>query len=343
MKALLLKDVNKLVYSDVPDPQILPNEVMIEIKACGICGSDIHGMDGSSGRRIPPVIMGHEASGIISKTGQAVEKWQIGDRVTFDSTIYPLDDWYTKKGMYNLSDKRMVMGVSCTDYTRNGAFAQYLNVPQHILHKIPQDVSYNFAAMTEPLAVAIHAVNLSSVSENDSVVVIGTGIIGLLVIQVLNSRNVKQIIAIDRQQERLDLAKKLGASVTLNAGQSNITDQIKKISDGRGVDMAFEAVGLGDTVNLAIDTLRKGGSAVLLGNITAEINFPLQKIVTQQINVQGSCAINGEYPEALNMIKNKQVNLELMISAVAHLSEGAEWFKRLYNKEKGLLKVILNP
>ena len=112
MKALLLKGYNKLVYTDVPDPGPSEKEVLINVKACGICGSDIHGLDGSTGRRIPPLIMGHEASGIIVAKGRAVTSWNEGDRVTFDSTVFPLNDWYTLEGMYNLSDNREVLGVS---------------------------------------------------------------------------------------------------------------------------------------------------------------------------------------------------------------------------------------
>ena len=129
MKALVLEEYNKLVYKDVPVPGIKDNEVLVKVMACGICGSDVHGMDGSTGRRIPPVIMGHEASGIISETGSGVKNWKAGDRVTFDSTVYPLDDWYTLRGSYNLSNDREVIGVSPGPYRRNGAFAEYLPVP----------------------------------------------------------------------------------------------------------------------------------------------------------------------------------------------------------------------
>ena len=117
MKALVLEEYNELIYKDVPDPIIKNNEVLIKVMACGICGSDVHGMDGSTGRRIPPMIMGHEASGVIVKTGSDVTYWKSGDRVTFDSTVYPLIDWFTLEGKYNLSDNREVIGVSPGTYT----------------------------------------------------------------------------------------------------------------------------------------------------------------------------------------------------------------------------------
>ena len=343
MKALVLESKNRLVYKDVPDPQINPDEVLIEIKACGICGSDVHGMDGSSGRRMPPIIMGHEASGIIIKTGAKVPEWKVGDRVIFDSTIYPLDDWYTKKGLYNLSDNRMVFGVSCADYKQDGAMARYLAVPHYILHRIPDSVSYDHAALVEPLSVALHAVGLNPISNGEGAVIIGAGVIGLFIIQILQYKQVTQIIAIDKQVDRLSLAKDLGATIVLNTDEDNLIERIQEATNGRGADMAYEAVGIESTVQLAIDSVCKGAIVTLIGNISQYIKFPLQTIVTRQIKVQGSCAICGEYPEALALIENGNINLDKMISATAPLSEGAKWFQKLYNKEPELLKVILNP
>lgn len=342
MKALILEEYNKLVYKDVPKPVPNDNEVLVEIKAVGICGSDVHGMDGSTGRRIPPIIMGHEASGIIIETGKYVTGWSIGDRVTFDSTIYKLDDWYTRKGLYNLSDNRMVLGVSCDDYRRNGAFADYVAVPQHILYRIPDNVTFEQAAMVEPVAVALHAVNLSGVKINDTAVVFGAGMIGLFIIQLLKLAGCN-VIAVDMLQEKLDMAKNAGASAILNSQTDNIPDEIRKLTQNRGADFAFEAIGITSTIKSAVDSLRKGATLVLIGNISPSVEFPLQKVVTWEITIKGSCAINGEYPAVLNLISKREINVDSMISTVVPLSEGALYFDRLYKKEPGLLKVILNP
>ena len=203
LKALVLESKNKLVYKDVSDPYIKSDEVLIEVKAWAICGSDVHGMDGSIGRRLPPVIMDHEASGIIIKTGKNVPKWKVGDRVIFDSTIYPLDDWYTKKDHYNLSDNRKIIGVSCDDYKKNGAMAEYLVIPHNILHRIPNSVSYNHATLVESISIALHAINLNPVNKNNTAVVIGAGVIGLFIFQILKYKQVSQIIAIDQRTNRL--------------------------------------------------------------------------------------------------------------------------------------------
>ena len=342
MKALVLEDYNALVYKDVPKPEYEPDEVLIKVKACGICGSDVHGMDGSSGRRIPPLIMGHEASGEIVETGSEVKHWCIGDRVTFDSTIYKLEDWYTRKGLYNLSEGRIVLGVSPGEYRRHGAFAEYVAVPHHVLYEIPEKVSFTQAAMVEPVAVALHAVGLTPISVNDSAVVVGAGMIGSFIVQALRAAGCGRIIVVDLELERLELARKLGADLGVRADE-DVLEKIKELTHGRGADIAFEAVGIDSTVQTAIDSVRRGGTVTLVGNLAPNVNLPLQKVVTQQLRLQGSCAICGEYPAALEMIERGEIDVDTILSAEVPLANGAEWFQRLYDKEKGLMKVVLNP
>ena len=343
MKALVLDEYNQLNYRDFPEPEIKSDEVLIKVKACGICGSDVHGMDGSTGRRQPPLIMGHEASGVITEIGDEVTGWKKNDRVTFDSTVYPLNDWYTLKGRYNLSDNRQVMGVSPKEFKRHGAFADLVAVPQHILHKIPDGVSFNEAAMVEPIAVAAHAINVSGLKPGNSAVVVGSGMVGTFVVKLLKIFGTNPVIAIDIDTQKLELAREFGADYTFNSKEANLSDQIKRLTAKRGADLSFEVVGITDSVNTAVNSIRKGGTVVLVGNLSPEIQFPLQKVVTQEIKVQGSCAINGEYELVLDLLAAKKVEVQKMISAVAPLSEGADWFNRLYNKEPGLNKVILVP
>jgi len=343
MKALVLEKYNQFEFKEVEMPEMEPDEVLVKVKAVGICGSDVHGMDGSTGRRQPPLIMGHEASGEITAVGSAVRSWEPGDRVTFDSTIYRLDDWYTRQGSYNLSDNRVVLGVSCDDYRRHGAFAEYVAVPQHILYRLPENVSFTQAAMVEPVAVALHALSLGKPNVNDSAVVVGAGMIGLFVIQLLKVAGCRQIIAIDLDEDKLALSAKLGATHCFNSQQPDLNRQILELTNARGADQAYEAVGITETVKLAIDNVRKGGTVTLLGNLSPQIEFPLQSVVTRQIKIQGSCAICGEYPAVLDLIAAGKVDVEALVSAEAPLSEGADWFTRLYKKEKGLVKVILKP
>jgi len=343
MKALVLEEYNKLVYKDVDKPDISDNEVLIEVKACGICGSDVHGMDGSSGRRHPPLIMGHEASGVIVKTGSKVSEFANGDRVTFDSTIYCTTCFYCRQGLINLCDNRRVLGVSPPEYRQHGAFAGYVAVPEHVLYLLPDNLSFVQAAMVEPVSIAFHAVALTPISLNDSAVVIGSGMVGLFVIQALRAAGCGTIIAVDLEQNKLDLALQLGADHTLLAQEVDVAAEVQKLTGGRGAQIAIEVVGNTAAFNTAVASLRKGGALTIVGNLAATVEFPLQEVVTRQISVTGSCSSCGEYPACLDMIARGQINVDALVSEVAPLADGAAWFEKLYRQEKGLMKVILTP
>jgi len=343
MKALVLTEYNQFEYKDMPDPEYGENDVRIRVKAVSICGSDIHGMDGSSGRRRPPIIMGHEASGVIDGIGPNVTDWKQGDRVTFDSTIYCGTCGFCRRGMINLCDNRRVLGVSCEDYRQHGAFADFVVVPQHILYRLPDDVSFIQAAMVEPLSIAVHAVERTPISINDSALVVGAGMIGLLVVQVLRAAGCGTIVALDLEDERLDRACTLGADIGLRGDAPDLAQRIGALTGGRGIDRSFEVVGISATLNSALDHVRKGGSVTLVGNLAPKTEFPLQWVVTREITLYGSCSSRLEYPACLAMIARKKVDVEALITNSAPLSEGASWFKRLYDQEPGLMKVVLLP
>ena len=343
MKALALREYGRFEVEDAPMPKIGPEDVLIAVKACGICGSDVHGMDGSTGRRRPPIIMGHEAAGVIAETGAKVSKWRKGDRVTFDSTLYCGECWYCRRGEINLCDNRRVLGVSCEEYRRDGAFAEYVAVPQRILYRLPDAVTFEQAAMVEALSIAVHAVRRAPASPGDTAVVVGVGMIGLLVVQALRAAGCGRIVAVDLEQDKLGLAGKFGADAAFKADACDVVEEVKRLTNGRGADLAFEVVGITPTVKTSVDCLRKGGALTLVGNISPAVELPLQTVVTRQLTLFGSCASSGEYPACLDLIARGVVNVDALISAVAPLSEGAAWFERLYKKEPGLMKVILKP
>jgi L-iditol 2-dehydrogenase len=343
MKALVLETPGNIHFKEVPKPIPGPEEVLVQVKAVGICGSDVHGMDGSTGRRIPPIIMGHEAAGEIVEVGSAVSDWHIGDRVTFDSTIYCGACEYCQAGLVNLCNDRRVFGVSCDRYRQHGAFAEFIAVPQRILYHLPETVSFIEGAMVEPLSVAFHAVNLAPVRKKDTVVVIGAGTIGLLIIQVLKLMGVKRIIAVDINPTRLDLALQLGARTTIQSKNEEPLHKIEGITHGEGVDVVFEAVGIPETTTLATNILRKKGTLVLVGNLTPKADLFLQLVVTRELTLKGSCASAGEYPVCIEAIANGDIALSPLISATAPLSEGVQYFHHLYQGSKEYLKVILQP
>lgn len=343
MKALVLERYHDFVYKDVPAPVVGPEEVLVRVEACGICGSDVHGMDGSSGRRIPPVIMGHEASGVIAEVGSGVADWQPGDRVTFDSTIYCGRCHFCRAGAINLCDNRRVLGVSCQEYRQNGAFAEYVAVPQHILYRLPDALSFTRATMVEPVSIAVHAVERTTISLNDAAVVVGAGMIGLLVIQALKLAGCGQVIAVDIDRNKLEMARALGADLGLQSDTEGLVETVFAHTGGRGADLAFEVVGITPTLKLAVMSLRKGGQLTLVGNISPLVELPLQSVVTRELTLNGSCASRGEYPACLDMIARGAIDVDALISAEVPLEEGAAWFERLYRGEPGLMKVILKP
>lgn len=342
MKALILKEYLKLAYEDVPRPEVGPHEVLVAVKACGICGSDVHGLDGSTGRRRPPLIMGHEAAGIIAELGSGVTGWQRGDRVTFDSTIYCGECEFCRLGLVNLCEQRRVLGVACAEYSQPGAFAEYVAVPARILYRLPEALPFEHAALIEPFTIAFHAVQRSPVQLNETAVVVGCGMIGLAIIQAAGLCGFGRIIAVDVAPEKLALAGQLGATDFVNSALAPV-DEILRLTRGRGADRAFEAVGLSGTVDLAVRCVRKGGDVTLVGNVAPQVALPLQVVVTRELTLSGTCASAGEYSACLDMMARKAIDPAPLLSVVAPLAEGAIWFDRLYRQEAGLLKVVLTP
>jgi L-iditol 2-dehydrogenase len=343
MRALVLTDYRKLELADVERPTLGPTDVLVRVAACGICGSDVHGYDGSSGRRAPPVIMGHEAAGTIAEVGSAVNTAQVGDRVTFDSTIFCGKCDACRRGDVNLCTSRRVLGVSCPDYRQHGAFAEFVAVPQHILHRLPKDLPFEHAAFIEPVSVAVHAVERLRVKLGERAVVVGSGMIGLLVIQALRHAGCAHMVAVDLDQRRLALAKELGATHIVNPKQTDAVQTVMEQTHSDGVDLAVEVVGNAPALSTAIGCVRRGGRIGLIGNLAVEVPFPLQTVVTRELTLVGSCASAGEYPRAIELVASGAIRVAPLITAVAPLAEGARWFERLYAGEPGAMKVILQP
>ncbi|MBX3423738.1 MAG: galactitol-1-phosphate 5-dehydrogenase [Pirellulaceae bacterium] len=343
MKAMLLTDYQKLEIVDMPTPDIGPEDMLVRVQACGICGSDIHGWDGSSGRRRPPLIMGHEAAGIVAAVGSRVTEYREGDRVTFDSTVSCGRCHYCRRGSINLCQQRQVLGVACDEFRRHGAFAELVAVPQNICYRLPDDLPFEHAALIEAVSIAVHAANRTPVKLGDSAVVVGCGMIGLLVVQAIRLAGCSQVMAVDLDDTKLSLAKRFGASHCMNPQQSDVIQQILSHTHGRGADVALEVVGASSTVGTAIDCTRRGGAITLVGNISPQVELPLQKVVTRELSLYGSCASNGEIPQCIDLLSRGLIQVQPLITALAKLSDGPDWFARLYAGLPGAMKVVLQP
>ena len=197
--------------------------------------------------------------------------------------------------------------------------------------------------MLEAVSVALHGVAVSQMKAGDTVLVIGAGMIGVLLLQAARVAGCSRVFISDVDATRLALAAQLGADRTILASGTPLIEEILRQTGREGVDVVLEAVGREETIVSAIDCARKGGTVTLIGNIASQVSIPLQKIVTRQIRLQGSCASAGEYPEAIELISSGRIKVAPMISAVAPLRDGPQWFERLHEHEPNLMKVILDP
>lgn len=343
MKAMLLSAYKQLELTEMPVPEIGPHELLVRVKACGICGSDVHGYDGSTGRRIPPIVMGHEAAGVVAAVGERVSRFKEGDRVTFDSTVSCGQCYFCRRGDINLCDQRRVLGVSTEEFRQHGAFAEYVVVPERISYHLPDTLDFEQAALIEAVSIAVHAVNRTPITLGDTAVVVGSGMIGLLVVQALRLAGCGRVIAVDLEDNKLALAKTLGADDGWNPKTVDVAEAIRAVTDGRGADVAIECVGAAAPIKTAIHALRKGGALTLVGNLSPQVEMPLQALVTRELTVYGSCASSGEYPVCIDLMARGLIQVQPLISAVAPLEQGPTWFQRLYAHEPGLMKVVLQP
>jgi L-iditol 2-dehydrogenase len=343
VKALLYTEPYALQYTDVPDPSFGDDEVLIRVKACGVCGSDVQGYTGKTGRRLPPLIMGHEAAGVVAEVGKNVTDFVAGDRVCFDSTVYCNRCSACTQGLLNRCVKRQVLGVSVPEFKRHGALAEFVAVPHWIVAKLPEDMSFVQAALLEPASIGTHAANRGPITDNDTVLVIGAGTIGLFILQAAKLRGAKRTIACDINEFRLDLAQQVGVDECINSHQIALTNAIGARTNGLGADVTFEAVGFSETFHQAISATKTGGTLVAVGNLTKAMEFNLQELVSRELTFAGSYASSGEFRTCIDLIASGQINVAPLVSEVAPLETGPVAFERLLKAEENLLKIVLEP
>lgn len=343
MKALVHTAPLRFEYTDVPKPAPGEDEVLVRVKAVGICGSDVHGYTGKTGRRIPPLIMGHEAAGVVEAAGARARHFAPGERVTFDSTVYCNQCPACREGRVNLCQSRKILGVATPAFRCQGAMAEYVLVPHWIMHRLPDAVSFEEAALIEPAAVGLHAARITEIDVNDVVVVIGAGQIGLFAMQGARILGAAKLVVLDVREERLAFAKQLGADVVINSAQGDPAEALKKAVGRAEADIVLEAVGMEATVQMAMNLVKLGGQVTLIGNVSPTIQVNLQQIVSKEVVIRGSAAIAGEYPACLNYIAQGRLQAKPMISKIVPLSQGQAAFDALHHQEPGLMKIVLRP
>lgn len=343
MRALVHTAPFTLDYTEVPDPIVGPGDVLVRVAACGICGSDVQGYTGQTGRRLPPLIMGHEASGTVAAVGHDVCDWTIGQRVCFDSTVYCNQCSACTRGQYNYCTQREVLGVSVPAFKRHGAFAQYVALPAWLLVPMPETLSFVQAALLEPVSIGLHAVNRGQVQAGDTVLIIGAGTIGLFILQAARLAGATRLVVVDLDPFRLSLAAQLGANVTINPNEDDVLATIRDVTQGHGCDVSFEAVGLNATVQQALQATRIGGRVTLVGNLTPRVDLPLQTIVSRELTLTGTYASSGEYRDAVALVAAGSIHVMPLVSETQPLANGQATFDRLHSATEPLVKIILQP
>jgi 2-desacetyl-2-hydroxyethyl bacteriochlorophyllide A dehydrogenase len=343
MKALVHTEPYKFEFKDVPQPRPGDEEILVRVKAVGICGSDVHGYTGKTGRRIPPIIMGHEASGVVEAVGKTARNVAVKDRITFDSTVYCNQCSWCRQGRVNLCDNRMVLGVSIPAFRRDGCLAEYVVMPWWITYKLPDAVSFEEAALVEPAAVSMHAARITPIDVNDVVAVIGAGPIGLFAIQAAKVKGAGRVIAFDVREERLVLARQLGADITINPSAGDVVEELKRVVGRPDVDAVLEAVGIPSAFDLAFKIIKRGGHLTLIGNVTPQLTVNWQDLIMRELNIRGSFAIAGEYRAVLDLMAQGRIQAKPLISQTRPLSEGQAAFDILHKGDPGLFKIVLHP
>lgn len=340
MKALVFHGNNDLRYEDIFYAPPGPGEVKIRVKAVGICGSDVHGYLGITGRRLPPMVMGHEFAGVVEQLGPGVEMVKPGDRVAcfpfgFDGTCPTC-----RSGNFTMCENRVLYGVLAD----NGALADYLNVTEGTCIKLADTVSFEEGCMVEPLTVAYHAV--SHLRDEDlagkAVFVVGAGTIGQLTAACVAMKKPALLAVSDLSESRLGVARKMGATHTLNPAGTDAAEAVRAITDGKGADAAFEAVGATATVRQAMSALRPHGKAVWIGNSQKIVEVNMQEVVTRELSIFGTNAFSLEtFMKAAEFINTRQVDVTPLISHVAPMRDGPALFARLANDPGDWIKVVL--
>jgi len=340
MKALLYEGPRQIRAADLPMVSPKTGEVLLKIKACGICGSDVHGYLGTTGRRIAPMVMGHEFSGEIAEIGEGCSLgFRIGDRVTVQPVDFCGDCAPCRDGYTNTCLSKRFFGVLDV----NGAFAEYLCVPEKLLYKLPDTVSFTEGALIEALAVAYGAIKKAGNLRGKNILIIGGGTIGQLVLSVVRTMEPKRVILSDLSSFRRETAKKRGADHVIDPGAVGcFTEEIRKLFGGELADVTVEAVGIGPTVEQALSALKPRGTCIWVGNNTKRVDIDMQDIVTRELKIFGTYIYtHEEFGETIKFMETTRLNLQELITKEISLEEAPDMFHRLSAAPDEQLKVVV--
>jgi 2-desacetyl-2-hydroxyethyl bacteriochlorophyllide A dehydrogenase len=333
----MVKELGRVEFDQRPMPRPGPGQVLIKTRAVSICGSDLHTFHGKHPFAPLPAALGHELSGEIVELGPEADKVSVGDRVVLEPVIICRQCQFCARGDYHLC-----ANISFHHRQGQGAFTPYFVAGQHWVHKLPDRVSFAQGALVEPLAVALHALGRADIKMGQSVAVFGAGAIGQLLVMLARNAGAGDIYVVDLARARLEQALALGANQVFNNQDGDALEAIVQASGGLGVDIAFEAVGLPVTLNQALASLQKGGTAVLVGLMSQpEAVIPSNLFVAKEATLKGSQGYCRDFQVALKFLANKTLDIEPLITHRLPPEKLQEGFELLGDPAVGACKVVI--
>jgi L-iditol 2-dehydrogenase len=323
---------------DVPVPQVRPGHVVIEVQAAGVCGTDIHIYHGEYASN-PPVIMGHEVAGVVAEVGEGVTNCRVGDRVTCETyfSVCNVCD-LCRAGLPNLCPQRKSIGSGV-----HGGFTQYVLVPAHNIHHLPENVDTVTGALSEPLTCCVHALERTRVEPGETVIVSGPGAIGLLMAQVVKAAGAKVIVlGTGADAARLELAQNLGADVTIDVQQGEASARVAELTAGMGADVVFECAGAGPSAQSCLELVRRRGRYGQVGLFGKPVTVDLDLVCYKELEMHGSFAhLPSAWRKALNLMASGQVQIRPLVSAILPITEWRTAFDAFERREG--IKIVLTP
>ncbi len=338
MKTLFYPEFERLEVADRPNPTVADDEVLLQVSACGICGSELEGFRKKSPRRQPPLIMGHEFCGVVREVGAKVPRQLVGRKVISNSINACNACKHCLAGRAHLCPNRQVFGMQ-----RSGAFAEFVNVPACCLIEWPDSLPAEEACLAEPLGNGVHIFNLTKHLEPKAVLVIGAGPIGLMCQQVFQVMGQSEVMVADLNPQRLDVAKKLGAKRTINSRDEDLQRIVMQMTENMGVDLVVDAVGAGVTKKQSIAAARPGGAAVWIGLHENTITLDSFDITLPERQVMGTYGAKlDELKQAVELMRTKKIE-SASWTQIFPIEKSVEAFQRMLDAKGADIKAVIVP